>query len=137
MGHFYYNCADDKGLQEHLEFSREGSCEVDAAGLRDVSQHGDVNFSEDDDAGDRVVYYSQCCRGQVKEFWLAYYGEAYEGSADEDFVGEGVHYSTKFAGDTQFSCDGAIDHIRQAGDNKNDEGDIQKIRVGSLTVNAG
>ncbi len=52
--------------------------------------------------------------------------EADECTADEDFVGERVEHSAEFAGDVEFSGDGAVDDVCEAGDYKNGEGGIEE-----------
>jgi len=72
--------------------------------------------------------------GEVEEERFADYCEADECAADHNFIDKWVEHSPEFAGDVEFSCDGAVGYVCQSRDDKNCESDVEHqcfiVRIG-------
>jgi len=121
-------------LEEHFDFSREGGGEIYAAGFSEVAKDGYIGFSCDYDRCDSPLYNGHCEGGYVEDFGLADNSEANEGTADEDFVSERVHDSAELACDAEFSCDSAVNHIRNACYDEKDKSDVKKVGEGARAL---
>ncbi len=128
MSHLYYHRSDSERLHKHLYLARECSGKVNTAGFRNVAQCGYISFPGYEYSHNRPVYYRKCGGGETKKLRLADYSETDKRTADKDFVGQRVYHSPEFARDVQSSGDGAIDHIGQARNDKDNKGDIKKER---------
>jgi len=125
VSRFNEDGSDGEGLDEHFDFSGSDGAEVHAFGLHYVAQDCYVALSGDEDDGDGPTdYVKGFGRPVEEEFRLADYGEADEGAADEDLVGEWVEHTSEFAGDVEFSCNGAVNDVSQACDYEDSEGDV-------------
>ena len=58
----------------------------------------------------------------AEEFWLTDDGEAYEGAADQDLVGQGVDNAAEFAGDIVAASDHTVGGVGDGGNEKEDKG---------------
>ncbi len=93
---FYDDSAYGERLDEHLNLPRRCSGKVNAFGFGDVSDGGNIDLSEHDDADDRPKNNRIRNRSQVKQLRLFYDGEANKAAADENFIGERVQHSAEF-----------------------------------------
>ncbi len=128
MGHLYDDRADGERLNKHFYFAGGRGGKVDAPGFGNVTQCGNVNFSKDENAGHRPKDYFQGGFGQIKKLRLADYGETNKGAADQNFVSQRVHHSAELTGNIELAGYFAVNNIGKAGNDKKDEGNIQKER---------
>ena len=98
--------------------SRRFETEVDAFGLRGVTEDGYISLSANQDGGDTPADYAHIRFGNGKEGRFVNNCETDKCAADEDFVGERVEHPAEFAGDVELSGDGTVDNIGNCGDEK-------------------
>jgi hypothetical protein len=126
VGHLNHYRSYSEALEEHFDFSGDCGGEVYAASFGEMTQDGDINFSENNNGSESPLNYGKDIRVKLEKRGSTDNRETNERAADKYFVGEGVDHSAELAGDTEATCDSAVDHIGQAGDYEQDEGDIEE-----------
>ncbi len=126
VGHFYHHHTNSKTLEEHFYFPGHCCSKIYTARFCYMTQDGYVHFPQNYYCCVTPLNYSKSRTVKVEQCRLADEGETDKGSADQDFVGERVNHSAELAGDAEPACDGSIDHVGQACNYEQDEGNIEE-----------